>query len=372
MTSDPQFEPSTPSRFYLPSLEGLRFVAFLLVFLQHLPRADFSRWFAAFQEKGSIGVDIFFALSAFLLGSLVAIEKQSTAQFDFVRFMWRRVLRIMPLLCVYVSLTFLATGQFNDPHAWARAAGSMLLVDNFLCWFDGYSQVPATAHLWTLSYEMQVYPLIPVFALIGLRHPANLARLCIAVIAFSVIARAVFVAAGAVHPLIWVTPFLRPESLIAGILLAWAVRDKKLSRGFDRTAGIAVTVLLVWFLVVPLPHFGPAAVGSYIVIGAIAAGAVWTVLRIQAVKVVLGSAPMAFLGRISYGLYLFHLAAISAAAFFLRAVRLDFAVPLDFLLFAAVALAITMALASAAFFMIEYPFLKFKRQFESVPTRPLI
>jgi peptidoglycan/LPS O-acetylase OafA/YrhL len=371
MIGDLKTETTMIDRFYFPSLEGLRFIAFFLVFLQHLPPAGFLRWFEEFQEKGSIGVDIFFALSAFLLTSLTILEQHSRGQFSFIRFMLRRALRIVPLLYVYVILIFVLSGSVHEIHAWARMAGNLLFIDNFLCWFDGYSQIPSTAHLWTLSYEMQVYPLIPALALLGLRNFGILLRLAVGIIVFAVAARAVFVSAGAIHPLIWVTPFLRPESIIAGVLLACIVRSKRWIGAHDWTIGIVVTVSLAYFLLFPIPHSGAAAIGIYLVVGVLSGGAVWAALRIRPVKAALACAPIVFLGRISYGLYVFHVAAISLVTFFLRGLRLDLSNPLDFAIMTVTALSVTVTLATLSFFILERPFLKLKTRFEFVPSRPV-
>jgi peptidoglycan/LPS O-acetylase OafA/YrhL len=368
MSEARQIKAETAGRFFLPSLEGLRFIAFFLVFLQHLPRAGFSAWFAELQEKGAIGVDIFFALSAFLLCSLAVKEQEARGRFDFKRFMLRRVLRILPLLYVYAILNFAILAGVHDLHAWARLGGTLLLVDNFLCWIDGYAQTPATAHLWTLSFEMQMYPLIPVLALAGLGRPGVLPKIALALSAFALAARAVFVAAGAVHPVIWVTPFLRPESILAGLLLAGVFARGKPARACEWTIGAAAVASFAYFLALPMPHFGPGAISIYLVVGTFGGGAVWAALRVRWISGALTWGPIAFLGRISYGLYVYHLAAILLAARLLGPLALDPSRPFGFVMTAAAALSLTVVMATVSFLVLERPFLRLKTRFEFVPS----
>ena len=103
-----------PRRFYQPELDGLRFYAFLGVFAFHtLPsQPAFYRqlhfpapalWGAA-ASSGAAGVDLFFALSAFLITSLLMRERQQTGGISLRLFYIRRILRIWPLYFAVVGL----------------------------------------------------------------------------------------------------------------------------------------------------------------------------------------------------------------------------------------------------------------------------
>jgi peptidoglycan/LPS O-acetylase OafA/YrhL len=97
----------TPQRFYQPELDGLRFYAFLGVFAYHtLPeqpafyrslRIPLSSLWAAVAKSGASGVDLFFALSAFLITSLLLREQQQTGGLSLRLFYVRRILSIWPL-----------------------------------------------------------------------------------------------------------------------------------------------------------------------------------------------------------------------------------------------------------------------------------
>src|SRR5271168_1207499 len=101
-------------RFYQPELDGLRFYAFLGVFVCHtLPYepAFYRRlhmplpWlWGAISKSGAAGVDLFFALSAFLITSILLREQQQTGEISLQRFYVRRVLRIWPLYFLLIAL----------------------------------------------------------------------------------------------------------------------------------------------------------------------------------------------------------------------------------------------------------------------------
>jgi peptidoglycan/LPS O-acetylase OafA/YrhL len=361
-------ETGTSGSYYFPSLDGLRFVAFLLLFLQHLPRVGSPAWFVDLQEKGGNGVDIFFTLSAFLLGSLALEERRRVGRFDFGRFILRRMLRIFPLLYFYSALNFLVSAPVHDPHAFARLAGTLLLVDNFLCWIDGYSQIPAMSHLWTLSFEMQAYLFIPLLAFAGSGRRSML--IVIAAGVFALAARAVFIAVGVGHPVIWVTPFLRPDSLLAGLVLAWMFAKEARSRANEFTIGIAAVVASVgYFLTLPLPHHGPLAIIAYPIIAVVSGSAVWAALRVDPVRRGLGCRPLALLGRISYGLYVYHPLAILLAMKIAGYLEMDFRHLPGFAVTSSLALTFTIMISALSYWLLEKPFLNLKLHFETVGSR---
>ena len=83
-------------RFHLPALDGLRCIAFGLVFFHHLPIAPIAALRTS-QRFAALGVDLFFCLSAFLLTVLMLLERARTGRVDLGKFFVRRILRIWPL-----------------------------------------------------------------------------------------------------------------------------------------------------------------------------------------------------------------------------------------------------------------------------------
>ena len=92
MATVPRPSPAPSERFYLPELDALRFFAFLSVFISHLPIV-YGRGQPFWSHLLGHGVDLFFALSAYLLTELMLREKEVTGRVDLRAFYVRRCLR---------------------------------------------------------------------------------------------------------------------------------------------------------------------------------------------------------------------------------------------------------------------------------------
>src|SRR5262245_41344043 len=113
-------EKTRATRFYSPELDVLRFFAFFGVFVFHAaPRntefyagAGFPSWLSTFLIStfgaGAYGVDLFFALSAYLITSLLLRERSATGNLDLRGFYIRRILRIWPLYLGFVAFATIA------------------------------------------------------------------------------------------------------------------------------------------------------------------------------------------------------------------------------------------------------------------------
>src|ERR1700722_5960803 len=168
-----------PRRFYRPELDGLRFYAFLGVFVCHtVPNeAKFysdlhlpmPRLLAAVVRSGAAGVDLFFVLSAFLITSLLLRERQETGKISLRLFYIRRILRIWPLYFLVVALgivfahTMANFWYYTQNLPWYYVAGYLLFVSNWVYAVFGAPQ-SICAPLWTVSIEEQFYLIWPVFA----------------------------------------------------------------------------------------------------------------------------------------------------------------------------------------------------------------
>ena len=161
-------EAVTQPRFYFPELDILRFLAFLSVFIFHLPgyRGDF---YAHLGFVGSVcliggfGVDLFFALSAFLITRLLLDERRTTGRLEVRLFYMRRILRIWPLFFFFLGLTFVLSRSVylfamrispTSSATWTRGIpGLALLLGNFV----GATANPVIAPLWSICAEEQFY-----------------------------------------------------------------------------------------------------------------------------------------------------------------------------------------------------------------------
>ena len=148
---------------YRPALDGLRAVAILLVIAYH----------DGLLEGGFVGVDVFFALSGFLITSLLVEEWRERGTIQLGRFYARRALRLAPALSVFVFTVYAATHWLVPSMAgalegrWALAA--LLYLTNILTAYGGEYPLGLVSICWSLAMEEQFYLLWPLLLRTALR-----------------------------------------------------------------------------------------------------------------------------------------------------------------------------------------------------------
>ena len=345
------------SSYYLGSLDGLRLVSFLVIFLHHQPGTASIKIFA---ERGWASVDLFFVISAFLLFRLLEAENDKDGQINVRNFYIRRVLRIYPLLMVYYSAVFIIGIGFSDFMAWLRFAATLASVDNIAVWWLNYNfSVPAVGHLWTLSFEVQIYLLLPVAFWAWRKWGTRRflwGLLVIEMVAFA--ARYWAVGSGVEYPSIYVHPYLRPESILLGLALAVVKPTWKPSWSVLAAIGASIA-----FVAMPSTNqsfiYFPIAV---MVVALVDAG-----LWFRPLRALLSLRPCRYLGTISYGLYVFHIAAIYGTV---RVLGLPVLAGVsNGPMITATSLGLTIAAAAVSYRYLERPFLQLKRRFTSIDGR---
>jgi peptidoglycan/LPS O-acetylase OafA/YrhL len=346
--------------FYRPELDILRLGAFLLVFLQHaLPHAALDYLAAGFPElaasalagiarAGALGVDLFFALSAYLITELLLRERRSSGVVDIRAFYIRRILRIWPLYYFALLILVPAMSILPGEHMpWSDFLAFGLFSGNWACAAWGYPP-SSFALLWSVSVEEQFYLTWPWLVRAG---ELSLRRIACGMLAAATVTRLVLVIRDVQHPGIWCNTLARLDPIAGGALLACLLKGTVPEHtGRSRALWIGFgTVLLVgsgavgsndgWPVLVTYPLAAAASV-------AIIFGTLGSRFR-QRPLLRAGT----YLGKISYGLYVFHAAVI----------RL---VPSPLL-----ALPLTMGMAALSYRFLESPFLRLKDRFAHVSTR---
>ncbi len=158
----------------MPALDGLRAGAVLAVLAYHLD--------APWARGGYLGVDIFFVLSGYLITGLLVDEVEQSGRVDLVAFWSRRLRRLLPALVVTIAVLLAWALWWADPVARARFRGdglaSLLYVANWrfintdASYFDSFASGNPLTHLWSLAIEEQFYLVWPI-VLIGLTRVAR-------------------------------------------------------------------------------------------------------------------------------------------------------------------------------------------------------
>lgn len=378
---------------YIPALDGVRFLAFALVFASHTGAAaafrPISLALARISAFGWIGVDVFLCLSGFLIATLLLHEIDATGGVAVRWFYLRRILRIWPLYYLMLAVGFglapLLLGQTGTPayssflrhHLFPFAT---LFGNVSYAYFHGDLIVmdPSSsfiAPLWTVGLEEQFYVLFPL-VLVAAPHVSTRAALvsALGVVLFSSATRLYIVGNAIPYPMVWTNTIARLDPIVLGIAGAflWHRHGTAIRRARLYGAELAASAAL-FALVMSFPQINQSAHAVW-QLGATAAGSLLLiagVLRYRAAGAVFGCRPVAWLGKISYGLYVYHRLVIYLYGVAV-APRLPAAVPASVRPFVDLAsmLLLTIAVAAVSYYGYERGFLRFKARFARIASRP--
>ncbi len=143
----------------IPSLNGIRAVAVLLVFLAHGGLEHV--------VPGGLGVTIFFVLSGYLITTLMRVEHDRHSRIDFRNFYLRRLVRLMPPLVVVVALAALlaALGVIGGAFSAEGLLAALFYFGNYFVIAHDFRGMPAgIGVVWSLAIEEHFYLLFPPVA----------------------------------------------------------------------------------------------------------------------------------------------------------------------------------------------------------------
>ena len=290
---------------YRPDIQGLRGLSVIAVLLFHLGVA---------LPGGFVGVDVFFVISGFLMTGLIADEFARRGTISFVDFYARRIRRIFPALLVMIVVVtalgyfLLLPGDYREL-AQSGVYAALSLGNVFFLLSTGYFDIPAEAkgllHTWSLGVEEQFYLVWPAVMLALLSLAKGRRELMLALL-LAVVGAGFLGSVYAVHSDPKAAFYLlhaRLWELAAGGLLVF-VPQRKPTR-LNQVLPAAGLVLIIWsaFSLSPEAAFPgwnalPAVLGAALIVNP--ASACSLVSRGLALR------PLAFIGTISYSLYLWH------------------------------------------------------------------
>lgn len=299
---------------YNRSLDGLRAVAVLLVLWSHFPKID-GIWLSGFFSDlgdlvgvGYFGVDLFFVLSGFLITSILLNEKKIRNNIDFKFFYLKRSLRILPIYFLTLLFCWLVIGPVNHD-----VSTSLFYVSNFYFVFDETGG--PLRHTWSLAVEEQFYVFWPVIVLVFNRYALErMCRVWIPIIVFLLSVYACFVWDPELGPrmLYRGTPFRMLSLGFGGLIAVWAVSIKPPSSSVKTGVFFVALAFLIgalffeskglvqWSSITKMYGF---SLLSFAVVLNIVFGFEYYSRLFERV---LSLAPLVAIGKISYGLYLYH------------------------------------------------------------------
>ncbi len=358
-------------------LDGLRGIAILLVILFHYINSSALGVFGRLCRTGWVGVDLFFVLSGFLITGILFEAQHKEGYLR--NFYARRLLRLFPAYFVFVGLVLLlAHGPGEYP--WRITAPYLLFGANIVYIFAPdlrYMGPTTVGHLWSLALEEQFYLLWPwLVALLATRR--KILTTCLAGICGSLCLRLLLANAPLPPRTLYAELPTRADALLMGAAIAMLVRDPRFdlrrSIGYIRTAGIIAAIAFWWmghrigfsFDRVPVKTWGFSctAVGAAAAVLLAMTEGTWT-NRLCSTRV------LQFFGKYSYGIYLIHLA--PNRQYWQFQDWLHNYIPQLWLAsivgFLAMLGAVTLT-AMLSYNLIEQPFLRLKKRFESYKPLP--
>ena len=201
----------------IPSLDGMRAIAVLLVFFAH---SGLDRYL-----PGGFGVTVFFVLSGYLITTLMRIEHSRTGRIDFKGFYLRRFLRLMPPLAIVIALAAaLAAASLIDGYfSWAGLLSALFYFGNYHLIAQDFHGMPGgLGVVWSLAIEEHYYLLFPPLAWMLLRDGRTavsigvISALCAAVLAW----RCWLVFHGASANYLTMATDTRVDAILMGSLMA--------------------------------------------------------------------------------------------------------------------------------------------------------
>ena len=362
----------------IAGLDGLRAIAFLIVFFFHTRNLPF----------GWLGVQLFFVLSGFLITDILLRMKEKLPRREFfTKFYGRRFLRIFPLYYFYLilltALIFLL--PVLDLKGLRTEISAKFFNQIWVATFYAYDFFHASsffvrshffAHLWSLSVEEQFYLIWPL--LIFLTPREKFKQLCFTAIGLGFIFRLAIT-------LIYRTqlfPFLLTDPQQAVNVLPFSHLDAfafgayisrfELPRPRLQLLALTVTVPAVGLLTdflskgtvtlalgydLPMTGFYKEVWG-YTLLNYLFAVLIYCVARTNFLTGILESAPLRYLGKISYGLYVYHYGIIAIIVALFRKYDIDYSLrsPQMFV----VSMSATLLIATLSFYLLEKPIINLK------------
>ena len=337
---------------YRPCLDGLRAFAVLMVMGHHAYLKGF--------DGGQIGVDLFFVLSGFLITNILIQEWDQTSRVQLKYFYGRRALRLLPALfsLLFVSEVF-ALVRLRGPYFWLvqkAIVAAACYVANWMRVHNIESMGPL-AHTWSLSVEEQFYFLWPpllVFMLPRLKKKYILG-VVILLLAFVAICRAHLWMGEASWDRIYNGTDTRFDELLSGSAAAfvfafgWLQNPplRALMRWTLIPSALFIAALVIW----PMSDPSMVRYGWLLIEMAVVIIISWLVSNSGSpFHRVLEFPAIVWIGKISYGLYLWHAPIFSQAG----------GLPFPWVLRILVMFTVTFTVAALCFRWIETPFLKLK------------
>ncbi|MCL4291818.1 MAG: acyltransferase [Acidimicrobiia bacterium] len=356
---------------YQPAFNGLRGVAFALIILYHAEvyRPDAHGWTLIPTASGSfLGLEMFFVQSGFLIVTLLIEEWYRTGFIRFRYFYARRALRLLPALLVLFVAVLIWT-SIVDPPGVRRGVYSDVLAAAF--YVKNWHQIVGTRlpsyldALWSLSVEEQFYLVAPVAVLWVLRKgwtPRRIATALFVLAGVSATWMAILALGTSPIERLYVGTDTRAQAFLVGAAFAVLASGGVLFRGEASRRALRISAWVATGVIVVLVKYFSQTVRGFYIGGYLLASICFALMFAYIVQEphsryarILSWRPLAWTGRVSYGLYIWHYPVI----FVLAPRTRDWPLPAALALFTVT----TFAIGALSWYLVETPALRYARRF---------
>jgi peptidoglycan/LPS O-acetylase OafA/YrhL len=374
-------------RVYFPNLNGLRFIAAFVVIIHHIEqqKSDFHLpnifGAPAIQLFGRLGVILFFVLSGFLITYLLLEEERTTSTIGVRNFYIRRILRIWPLYFLIVILGLLIlpnihlfdVPDYDKARVWHNLFEKILLYIFFLPNLVSplLGIVPYAAHTWSIGTEEQFYLTWPV--LLKFVKKYRLTLMFIILFGYLLIARALFSSRTDFLPnkyaLMGFWPTFNIDCMAIGGFFAMLLHAKSPALKFFQNKYLFYFALVFTCILIYKGAYFPSITVNNLNFPYLYKEfySLWFGIIIlnfasnREIGISLEAKPLKYLGKISYGLYMYQPIAIALAF------QIALLFPQAFnVVFYTLSVALTIAMSAISYKYFETYFLKFKGKFTSL------
>lgn len=374
------------TRYYKPELDLLRLCAFLFVFFTH--RMDLAPidpaqhyWGYHISLVGVFGVPLFFFLSAFLITELLTKEQEQFGKISIKSFYIRRILRIWPLYFTFFFGMVLVThlsDKFGHISSGTQLAFSLFSGNWYITFNDWLPSYPINP-LWSISVEEQLYILLPLVVFYTGKRGLKIFSFIALLAAYATVIYYAQKPTKAFNGE-WTNSFVQFQFFAIGILLSVYLKGWQPKWQIVTRVAIFIAGLICWLLAsmvcevhADAPHLSTIsqAIAGWLLI---LTGVVLFFLALYGSQSKNMPAMLVYLGRISYGMYVFHITTFWLVYQIFKAELASFSAMIGLYEYKndvgfVVAFLVTLIISLLSYNFFEKPFLRLKKRFTYIPSR---
>lgn len=303
---------------YMPGLDGLRAIAVFAVIAYHLN--------LSWAPGGLLGVNLFFVLSGFLITNILMNQWQQNGAIDLKDFWLRRARRLLPALFVMLAGVFSWIVIFAPERLAVlkqEVLAAVFYISNWhlifkeVSYFESFGPPSPLGHLWSLAIEEQFYLLWPLLLLLGLhifKDKKWIIGGTVGIALASVIAMALIYIPGLDPSRVYYGTDTRAFALLVGAILAMVMPSQRMAADLSGKKRVAmdaigsVGLIIVVLMMLKTNQYQTFLYPFGLLIFTVAAACLIASLAHPASYLgkILGCAPLRWLGKCSYGIYLWH------------------------------------------------------------------